>query len=581
MTALMHLFLSTFWRNAARHRRILWMLIPTVALLYTMFVVEALYGRYAIDRMVEATQGKDVPWITLFAVWIGIYLLMNFFQSINMYLRWTLQGYLLAESRQYYYDRVLHLDINHHVRAKAGEMMKTIDNASDSIVDLTREFLLELLPSFIGAIAFYVIGFFISPALALITVILIPVYIVIIVAMVWWSQKHINKVNALWVKSLGRGYDAMANIFTVKSSGAEVRELKRMESIHEEGLRELRHPNLIWAILEGIGYFSLMRIAVIGAGMYLLVHGDLTLGSLFFFQFTFFRMVVPMEMLGHILPMWNEKIGKVRLAETLSNTEVRVQNSAHPIVPEQCLGAIVFQNVSFQYGEEETLKHVHLDVKPGEHIAFVGHSGAGKSTMALLLNRFYDVSSGRILVDGTDLRDLDLSWWRRSIGLVLQENILFNDTVLENIRYSRPDATMEEVIDAAKRASAAAFIEQLPNGYDTMIGERGIRLSGGERQRIAIARAILKRPSIVVLDEATSALDSITEQSVQKGIHALMEGRTSFIIAHRLSTVRTVDRIAIMEEGRITACAPHEQLLKESNVYRQMVELQHEGLLAE
>ncbi len=251
------------------------------------------------------------------------------------------------------------------------------------------------------------------------------------------------------------------------------------------------------------------------------------------------------------------------------------------IIPHTLKGAISFKDISFSYGDADAIKNITLDIRPGEHLALVGHSGAGKSTVAMLLNRFYDVTDGAILVDGTDMRDLDVHWWRSQIGLVLQENITFNDTIKENIRYARPDATDAEIVDAATRASAHAFISKLPKGYDTLVGERGIRLSGGERQRVAIARAILKKPSIVVLDEATSALDSITEREVQNGIKSLIEGRTAVIIAHRLSTVRSVNRIAVLADGKLIACAPHEELLKTCDAYRTMVELQQGGILAE
>jgi ABC-type multidrug transport system fused ATPase/permease subunit len=228
-----------------------------------------------------------------------------------------------------------------------------------------------------------------------------------------------------------------------------------------------------------------------------------------------------------------------------------------------------------------TIKHLSLTIKPGEHIALVGHSGAGKSTIAMLLNRFYDVTRGMIVVDGENLNDLDLTWWRKQIGLVLQDNLMFNDTIMNNIRYARPDASIDDVMEAAKRASADTFIERLPNNYETEVGERGVKLSGGERQRIAIARAILKKPTIVILDEATSALDSLTERLVQEGIKELIAGRTAIIIAHRLSTVRSVDRIAVLEDGQLIAVAPHDELLKTCDTYRQMVELQQGGVLAE
>jgi ABC-type multidrug transport system fused ATPase/permease subunit len=392
--------------------------------------------------------------------------------------------------------------------------------------------------------------------------------------------------------------------------------------------------------VEAVNFFMLTRILLIAIGILLLIDNQLTLGELYFFQFSFFRVLTPFEILGGILPHWNKQVGKIRMSEDIRQTPIEVANKEGALLPERMTGHLELKNVSFAYKphplkvivdpddtpsapvqpEEEieekmedersdlpepgpplavaadhsvepakptheqrrtVLEHISLDIRPGEHVAFVGHSGAGKSTLAMLLNRFYDVTDGQILIDGTDLRDLDADWWRKQVGLVLQENTMFNDTILENIRYARPDASREEVIEAARRAAASDFIEELPQKYDTLIGDRGIRLSGGQRQRVAIARAILKKPSIVVLDEATSALDSVTEKKVQEGIKELITGRTACIIAHRLSTVRSVDRIAVLDKGKLIAFAPHEELMKTCEIYREMVELQSHGMLAE
>lgn len=577
----MRTLLTVFWQAVRQKPLFFWVFLPATVIQSALWIAEPLYGRYAIDAMISGVEtGSSIPFLRLLGFWLGIYALINIAQAINFYLKWGIQHDLLARTRERYYDRLLRLDIQHHVRARGGELMKTIDNAADTTVDLSRQLLLDFLPSALTSLAFFFISITVSWQLALVMAVVAPIYIVITAFYVRITRKNIDKVNRLWVTSIGRGYDAITNIFTVKSSAGETREVDRMRAMHAEGIRELRRVNLLWATLEGVGYFMLVRILVIGIGMYLYIRGSISLGTVFFFQFSFFRTIVPLEMLGGILPRWNESIGKIRLAEDLSAKEVLVANADHPQVLPALQGHITLDAVSFSYGDADALHAVSLDIRPGEHIALVGHSGAGKSTLAMLLNRFYDVTDGRILIDGVDLRDLDVHWWRSQVGLVLQESVSFNDTVLENIRYGRPDATEEEVQDAARRAAAASFIEKFPDGYATLIGERGIRLSGGERQRIAIARAILKKPAIVVLDEATSALDSITEQFVQKGIAALTEGRTAVIIAHRLSTVRSVDRIAVLQEGTLLACAPHDELLQTCAVYRHMVELQSHGLLA-
>ncbi len=577
----MRTFFTVFRRAMRGHMRYVILFIPTAIVMALVWIGEPLFARFAIDRMLTVLEGAEVDFLLLFGIWLGIFLVFNLVSAAMFYVKWAIQHDLLAQTRQMYYERALQLDIRHHVKTRGGEMMKKIDNAADAMVDLMRQIFLELLPSGITAVIFLGISAFISWQLTVLIIALLPLFALLLTLYVRMTRNGMDIVNALWVKSLGRGYDAMTNIFTVKSAGAEHRELQSMEEIHRKGILELRKVNRAWSVFEGFGTFMLIRLCLIAYGMYLLVNGELSLGSLFFYQFTFFRIVMPLEMLSNMMPRWNELMGKVRLAEDLFLQPVTIQSKPDAIRLERVQGRIMFDHVSFTYGDADTLQDITLEVRPGEHIALVGHSGAGKSTIAMLLNRFYDVSGGRLLIDDTDIRDLDLQWWRRQVGLVMQENVMFNDTLLENIRYASPQASREAVEEAARRASAHDFIQSLPHGYDTMVGERGIRLSGGERQRVAIARAILKNPSIVVLDEATSALDSVTERAVQRGIRELIADRTSFIIAHRLSTVRSVDRIAVVEQGRITACAPHEELMTQSAIYREMVELQREGVLAE
>jgi ABC-type multidrug transport system fused ATPase/permease subunit len=241
--------------------------------------------------------------------------------------------------------------------------------------------------------------------------------------------------------------------------------------------------------------------------------------------------------------------------------------------------------VSFVYDANDAkgfkIEDVSFVVKPGEHVAFVGHSGAGKSTVVALLTRLVDPTRGAVLLDGVDIRKYKQAEYRGVLGTVLQEHSLYNETVAENIAYGKHNAQRADIIEAAKKAYADEFIEKLPKGYDTLIGEKGVRLSGGQKQRLAIARAILKNPSIVILDEPTSALDSITEAKVQKGLQSLMEGRTTITIAHRLSTVRNADKIIIMRDGKLVALGSHFELLKSCPEYAEMVELQTGGFLAD
>ena len=239
-------------------------------------------------------------------------------------------------------------------------------------------------------------------------------------------------------------------------------------------------------------------------------------------------------------------------------------------------GDVRFNDVSFAYNKnEEVLSHVSFEVKPGEMIAFVGPSGAGKSTVASLLPRFYDATNGSITIDGQDIRKVTLDSLREQVGIVPQETVLFNGSVYDNILYGRLDATREEVEAAAKAANAHDFIMQLPNGYETMLGDRGMNISGGQRQRISIARAILKNPQILILDEATSALDTESERVVQEALDRLMVGRTSFVIAHRLSTIKNADKIMVLEKGQLIEQGNHDELMAMDGLYAHLYKIQY------
>ncbi|TSC57327.1 MAG: ABC transporter [Candidatus Peregrinibacteria bacterium Greene0416_19] len=632
------LLLTLIGRQARRHPWEYALLFSTVTCVAALWVAEPLYSRYAIDTMLTMREGADVNLIAIFGWWGLLFLLLSIAQTAEKFATWRMMNKTELDRSEEVYRHVLDLDIAFHTQQKSGEVVKVIDEGAENLTELQRNLIVDFLPSLASAVVFLGIGFSIQPFLSGMLVGLILLYIAIVVIGTQKTMKIQQQANRAWVERIGRAYDAVTNIFAVKSGAQEGRELRTLERANAKVFRKQMQVNRHWAAIEAINIFMLTRILLTSVGVYFYVRGTLSLGELYFFQASFFRVLTPFEILSGILPFWNKKVGKVRLSEELLRIPVRVRSKRGAKRPGHVDGHIEFRGVCFSYEEKfkildtdetekvadrivetvhplhepedetqhtqetihpalalqeerrppkrydhgrDVLHDVSIDIRPGEHVAFVGHSGAGKSTLAMLLNRFYDVTEGRILIDGTDLRELDLLWWRAQVGLVLQDNLMFNDTILENIRYARPDATEADVKEAAGRAAAADFIESLPKGYATLVGDRGIKLSGGQRQRVAIARAILKRPTVVVLDEATSALDSVTERRVQEGIRSLIAGHTACIIAHRLSTVRSVDRIAVLDKGRLIAFARHEELLRTCAIYKEMVELQSHGMLAE
>jgi subfamily B ATP-binding cassette protein MsbA len=269
-----------------------------------------------------------------------------------------------------------------------------------------------------------------------------------------------------------------------------------------------------------------------------------------------------------------EASGAIRRVYEILDTAPAIDNPENPIFLENITGRIQFENVSFGYRQElEILHNINFDVRPGQTVALVGPSGAGKSTVIKLLHRFFDASQGSIRLDEHDIRSLDRKSFLSQIALVPQETLLFGGTVKENILYGKLDATDQELEDAAKKANAHDFIVGLENGYETIVGEKGAKLSGGERQRIAIARAILKNPKILVLDEATSSLDNCSEALIQEAVEKLMEGRTTFIVAHRLSTIHKADQIIVLEKGRVVETGQHEELMNNKNLYYNLYKL--------
>jgi ABC-type multidrug transport system fused ATPase/permease subunit len=373
--------------------------------------------------------------------------------------------------------------------------------------------------------------------------------------------------------------DDLAGIRVVQAFGQEDAELERFRSVSERYYQERVSAIRAWAaFFPGISFVAAAGgVLVLGIGARMIIGGQLSLGTLVAFLSYMASFYDPIRRLADVDNTFQQAIAAADRIFELLDEKVDIRDTPDAIMLNQIKGDVVFHDVHFHYGDgDEVLHDIDFRIAPGQVVALVGPSGAGKTSIANLLCRFYDPTHGHILVDDHNLRQVQLRSLRRHVAVVLQDTFLFNATVRENLLYGKPDATERELIAAAEAACAHEFIEQMPDGYDTEIGERGVKLSGGQRQRLALARAILADPRILILDEATSSVDAEAEYLIQQALEKVMQGRTSLVIAHRLSTIRNADKIIALHDGKISEVGNHDELLAHGGLYSQLYQRQLE-----
>lgn len=481
-----------------------------------------------------------------------------------------------ANLRTTTYNHLLTLSLDYYGSKRTGDLMARIGSETDRINLFLSLNALDFVTDVLMIVMTSVILFSINPWLALVTLVPLPFIAWMIHTVRDRLRTGFEKIDRVWSEVTNVLADTIPGIRVVKAFAQEKREAQRFEEANRINLQANDKVNKTWSLFTPtVTLLTEVGLLVVWAfGIYLVADGAITVGVLTAFIAYIGRFYSRLDSMSRIVSVTQKAAaGAKRIFDILDHVS-NVPQPANPVKLETVQGAITLEDVSFRYGSRSVIKHLNLQIRPGEMIGLVGHSGSGKSTLVNLICRFFDVSEGSIQLDGVDVRRMAVSDYRRNIGLVLQEPFLFFGTIAENIAYGKPGASRAEIVAAARAAHAHEFILRLPQGYDSLVGERGQSLSGGERQRISIARALLIDPRILILDEATSAVDTETEKEIQKALDNLVQGRTTIAIAHRLSTLRKADRLVVMDRGEIVEVGPHDALIAQRGAYWRLYEAQ-------
>jgi subfamily B ATP-binding cassette protein MsbA len=570
------------------------MIVGTVFIGIIKFAIPLLLPlliKYVIDDLLPSPIPQEEKLTKLFWLMLGAFLLFTVVRApveyIRQYYAQWVSSRILFDIRNQLFSHLQRLSMRYYNNTKTGEIISRVINDVESTKTFVETGLMNLWLDLITIVLTLGIMFYMDLELTIVAIIVFPLYSISVKYFYKRLRQLTRERSAALAHLQGHLYERVNGMSLIRSFALEEHESKQFSKENDHFLKKaLAHTRWnanTFAVVNTVT--DIAPLLVIAYAGYQVIGGSMSVGTLVAFYAYLDRLYTPLRRLVNSSTVLTQAVASMdRMFEFLDEDYDIVDRPGArnlPVDPvtKRIRGEVRFENVSFRYREEGplVLENITLTIEPGETVALVGMSGGGKSSMISLLPRFWDVTEGRILVDGMDVRDVKLSSLRNHIGMVQQDNILFSESARANILMGKPDASHEEVVRAAEAANAHDFISSLPNGYDTELGERGVKLSGGQKQRVAIARVFLRDPGILILDEATSALDLESEHMIQESLARLTKGRTTIIVAHRLSTITHADKFVVMKEGQIVEQGKHEELLENRGVYHGLWSVQDLG----